>query len=228
MMNNLFIAIYFPNLAIYFAAIIISNIILLTSIFSDKITKLIRNINIIIYAIINYILILLINVISVNNLDIYSRKSIYRNTNAYGLIELTSIIFMFWIIFLIIYKVIRNYQTKNKKEVIARKVIYKEKPKRKLPSNIIPTNIPKLVLQEKNIQLDENKIQELTDKEVQRRVNIIINESHQLDNFLTKRDYINILKILKKEILNKKVEKKVETDDQSSYQRIQKLYENLK
>ena len=228
MMNNLFIAIYFPNLAIYFAALIISNVIVLISIFSDKITKLIRNINIIIYTIINYILILLINVISVNNLDIYSQKSIYKNTNAYGLIELTSIIFMFWIIFLIIYSIIRKYQTKNKKEVIARRVVYREKPKRQLPSNIVPTSIPKLVLKENTIELDEDKIKELTDKEVQRRANIIINESHQLDNFLTKRDYINILKILKKELLNKKVEKKVETDNQSSYQRIQKLYENLK
>ena len=156
MMNNLFIAIYFPNLAIYFAALIISNIIVLYSIFNDKITKLIRNINIIVYAIINYILILLINVISVNNLDIYSQKSIYRNTSAYGLIELTSIIFIFWIIFLIIYSIIRKYQKKNKKE----------------------------------------EIKELTNKEVEKRVNLIINESHQLDDFLTKRDYINILKIL--------------------------------
>ena len=51
-------------------------------------------------------------------------------------------------------------------------------------------------------------------------------ESHELDNFLTKRDYINILKILRKEIINKK--EKVVIDDQSSYQRIQKLYENIK
>lgn len=229
MMNNLFIAIYFPNLAIYFAALIISNIIVLVSIFSNKITKLIRNINIIVFTIINYILILLINVISVNELDIYSQKSIYENRNAYGLIELTSLIFMFWIIFLIIYTGIRKYQNRNKKEEIARRVIYKEKPRKVLPSNIIQISPPKLALQENiKIKLDEKEIQELTDKEVQRRVNSIINESHQLDDFLTKRDYINILKILRKEIINKKEEKKVETNEQSSYQRIQKLYENLK
>ncbi len=229
MMNNLFIAIYFPNLAIYFAALIITNIILLISIFNEKITKLIRNINIIVYSLITYILILLINVISVNNLDIYSRESIYKNTSAYGLIELTSIIFMFWIIFLIIYSSIRKYQNKNKKEVIARKVIYNEKPKRKLPSNIIQINPPKLALQKNiNIKLDEKEIQDLTNKEVQRRVNDIINESHQLDNFLTKRDYINILKILRKEIVNKNKKEKVVNDEQNSYRRIQELYQNLR
>lgn len=227
MMNNLFIAIYFPNLAIYFAALIVSNIIVLLSIFSNNISRLIRNINIVVYTLITYILILLINVISVNKLDIYSRESIYKNINAYGLIELTSIIFLFWIIFLIIYGVIRKYQINNKKkqEVIARKVIYKEK--RKLPSNIVRINPPRLAHKENiNIKLDEKEIEDLTNKEVQRRVNIIMKESHELDNFLTKRDYINILKILRKEIINKK--EKVVIDDQSSYQRIQKLYENIK
>jgi hypothetical protein len=229
MMNNLFIAIYFPNLAIYFAALIVSNIIVLISIFSNNISRVIRNINIVVYTLITYILILLINVISVNKLDIYSRESIYKNINAYGLIELTSIIFLFWIIFLIIYGIIRKYQINNKEkqEVIARKVIYKEKEKRKLPSNIVRINPPRLAHQENiNIKLDEKEIENLTNKEVQRRVNIIMKESHELDNFLTKRDYINILKILKKEIINKK--EKVVIDDQSSYQRIQKLYENIK
>ncbi len=229
MMNNLFIAIYFPNLAIYFAALIVSNIIVLISIFSNNISRVIRNINIVVYTLITYILILLINVISVNKLDIYSRESIYKNINAYGLIELTSIIFLFWIIFLIIYGIIRKYQINNKEkqEVIARKVIYKEKEKRKLPSNIVRINPPRLAHQENiNIKLDEKEIENLTNKEVQRRVNIIMKESHELDNFLTKRDYINILKILRKEIINKK--EKVVIDDQSSYQRIQKLYENIK
>ena len=47
MMNNLFIVIYFPNIAIYLAAIIATNIILFISIFSNKTSKVIKNINII-------------------------------------------------------------------------------------------------------------------------------------------------------------------------------------
>ena len=41
MMNNFFIAIYFPNVAIYLAALIITNIILYISIFNYKVSKLI-------------------------------------------------------------------------------------------------------------------------------------------------------------------------------------------
>ena len=49
MMNNFFIVIYFPNIAIYLAAIIATNIILFISIFSNKTSKVIKNINIIVY-----------------------------------------------------------------------------------------------------------------------------------------------------------------------------------
>ena len=53
MMNNLFIIVYFPNIAIYLAAIIATNVILFVSIFSNKTSKVIKNINIIVYTIIN-------------------------------------------------------------------------------------------------------------------------------------------------------------------------------
>ena len=56
MMNNLFIVLYFPNVAVYLAAIIITNIIVLVSVFNFKTPKLVRNINVIIYGIINYLL----------------------------------------------------------------------------------------------------------------------------------------------------------------------------
>ena len=102
MMNNFFIMIYFPNLAIYFAAIVISNIIVLVSIFNHRIDKLIKNINIVVYTIISFIFLLLIGVIIDKDLNIYSTKSIYGSTEAHGLISLTALIFMIWIIFLTI------------------------------------------------------------------------------------------------------------------------------
>ena len=135
MMNNFFIAIYFPNFAIYFAAIIISNIIVLISIFNQKITKLIKNINIVVYTFITYLLILLIGIISKSDLDVYSQASIYKNTSAHALISLTSTVFMLWIIFLILYTIIKKFITKDKdkEEVIVKEKIVKE---RILPDNI--------------------------------------------------------------------------------------------
>lgn len=163
MMNNFFIAIYFPNLAIYFAAIVTTNIILWISIFNRKITKWIRTINTIIFCFIHYLLILIINIITTNKLDIFDQTSIYENQEALALIELSSTIFVVWILFLIIYKIIRIYQDNqeiNPKEELKNspweKEIRKELPKdpiiktetiikRKLPDSIKKTEVPSII-----------------------------------------------------------------------------------
>lgn len=163
MMNNFFITIYFPNLAIYFAAIVTTNIILWISIFNRKITKWIRTINTIIFCFIHYLLILIINIITTNKLDIFDQTSIYENQEALALIELSSTIFVVWILFLIIYKIIRIYQDNqeiNPKEELENspweKEIRKELPKdpiiktetiikRKLPDSIKKTEVPSII-----------------------------------------------------------------------------------
>lgn len=138
MMNNFFIAIYFPNLAIYLAALITANIIFLVSIFNKRISKLIKNINVIIFSIMAYVLTLILNIINTENLDVFSQSSVYGNTQAQALIELSSTIFMLWMAFLIIYKMIRTYQIKMEPEYeksSVKKVVV-EKKTRVLPANI--------------------------------------------------------------------------------------------
>lgn len=138
MMNNLFIAIYFPNIAIYLAAIIITNIILLVSIFNRKITKLIKNLNVVMFSIMNYLLVLILSVVHKENLDVFTQTSIYGNRQVQALIELSSSVFMIWMAFLIVYKIIRTYQQKtnsyHEKPEIHKVIV--EKKTRVLPSNI--------------------------------------------------------------------------------------------
>lgn len=139
MMNNFFIVLYFPNIAVYMSAIIITNIILWISIFNLKTSKIIKTINVIFYGIIHYLLALVLNIISKNNLDIFSQTSIYGNKEAQAIIELTSGIFIIWIIFLTFYKIIRHFQLKDavpvKQKVIIKKV-------RKLPETIREVEVP--------------------------------------------------------------------------------------
>ena len=127
MMDNFFIVVYFPNLAIYLAALIATNIILWISLFNYKTTKSIKTLNVSVYIIMNYLLALILNIVNKNNLDIFTQKSVYGNKNATALIELSSIIFIVWIIFLVIYKIIliyirKDYQPKVKKILIKKKV----------------------------------------------------------------------------------------------------------
>ncbi len=130
LMNNLFKVIYFPNLAIYLFAIFIMNIILWYSVFSFKSTNIIKNVNIIVYIIINYLLVVLLDIINKQKLDVFNQTSIYGNKSAQAVIELSSLIFIVWIIFLFLYKAIMVYLTRNNKlpKVIKKKKDYQEEP----------------------------------------------------------------------------------------------------
>lgn len=133
MMDNFFIALYFPTLAIYLAAIIIMNIIIWKTVFSNKSSKFIKILNTIIYFIMNYLLILNCSVITKEKLDVFDQSSIYQNDQARALIELSSVIFILWIVFLILYKCIYEYlikdlpkRNKSYKIVESPKVAYSE------------------------------------------------------------------------------------------------------
>ncbi len=143
MMDNLFIVLYFPNVAVYMAAIVITNIILWTSVFNFKTPKLVKTINVIVYGIIHYFLALILNVISKNGLDIFSQSSIYGNKEAQAIIELTSGIFILWIIFLVLYKIIRHYQHEEVVVPVKQKVVIKKI--KKLPENIKEVEVPLFV-----------------------------------------------------------------------------------
>ena len=217
MINNFFIAFYFPNLAIYFTAIIISNIIAFISVFNFDINRIIRNINIVVYSIITFLFLLLIGVISDRNLDIYSQHSIYANDKAHALIELTSIIFMLWIIFLITYYLIRRYQERKEDK---RKVV-----KKKLPNHIVEVDSPKIALRVKEEpKLNEEELNAKVAEEVDKRVKIKLAETKALDNILSKEDYILLLKILK----HQKQEKKIESDDQNNLMRLEEMYKSVR
>lgn len=243
MMNNFFIAIYFPNLAIYFAAIIATNIILLISIFNFKITKIIKYINTTIYCIIHYLLILIINIITTNKLDVFSQNSVYENKEALALIELSSIIFVVWILFLILYRIIRVYQ--NRKEVkITKKVSTTpvESKKKKLPDYAKEVNPPKIAtsISKKKQEEIKNKQKEMENlkKEEERK------QLEEFNNLFTLEDYKVMLEILKeknkKEIIEEPIiienvaqqnlqeAKQIEEYEQNKISELQNLYRSVR
>ena len=204
MMNNFFILFYFPNLAIYLAAIIATNILLWTTIFNFKEDKLLKVINTIVYCIIHYLLILILNIVTTNKLNVFDQKSVYGNKSALALITLTSTIFVVWIIFMIIYKIIRKNQ--KGKEVIqpVKEVV---KYKRFIPSNIIEIEVPSEVkngtIRKKQDNTDLINFYEQQNSVLEKHYNDLLEEQRQqeivnkYENMLTLDDYKTVLNILK-------------------------------
>lgn len=198
MMNNFFIMIYFPNLAIYLAAIIATNIILWISVFNFKTTKIIKNINIVIYCILNYILCLILNIISKEELDIFLQSSVYGNKDAHALIELSSIIFMTWITFLVIYKIILSYLNRNYKEKPKRIII--EKKVKQLPENFIATTAPTMVkLKPKKEELISIIKEEIEEKQLEEAIEQKIELTEEIINIEPEKEDIIIVEEYEKQ-----------------------------
>lgn len=212
LMNNIFILIYFPNLAVYVAALIISNVILLVSIFNYKVSRLIKNINITVYCILSYILALILSLISKYNLDVFSNESVYQNKSAQALIELSSVIFIVWILFLIVYKLIMIYLKKDFKTPVE-KVVVKKRVK-VLPDYINEVTIPNIV-RDRTKKEEKPVIVPLTKEEKILK---------QLDNSLTIEDYKILLKVLKEK--QKKEERKYTQDNK--VQELMDLYKSVR
>ena len=152
LINHLFIFFYFPNLAAYFLGIIITNVILWRTVFKDTKEKALKIINSIIYCLLHYLFILILNVIVVNDLDVFSDISIHQNTEANSLIGLSSTIFVVWVIFLFIYSMIRKYQNRGNITNVVETIQYVSKP-----SLIEHINLPNIIYSNKRAKVIKQK-----------------------------------------------------------------------
>lgn len=219
MMNNFFILVYFPNLAVYLLAIIITNIIIWITVFNTKTTKIIKYINISVYCLMTYLLVLILNIINTNDLDVFTQSSVYSNSNAQALIELSSTIFITWIAFLTVYKIIRRYQLKTLRQAkIARQKQIKETVNKlpNIPKDFVLVDVPYFVKKDNDtIKVEKNN---LSSKSI-------------YDKILTVDDYKLLLNILKD---HKEKEKQAEqrkqkvAAEQTKYQELQDLYKSVR
>lgn len=104
LMDNLSIIFYFPNFAAYILMILVINLVLLISIFSKKMSHIIKKINIALYCFMTYILFLNLDLISKQSLDIYLNTDLYANKEIMSLMQINNIVFILWLVALIIYK----------------------------------------------------------------------------------------------------------------------------
>ena len=111
--NEVFITYYFPNIVIYLIMLIITNIVLFKTIFSSKADFKLKVINSTAFAIIMYLFILAIAQITNLELDVFNITELYSSNEVRSLLELSMFIFVFWMVVLGVYYLIRKYQYKH-------------------------------------------------------------------------------------------------------------------
>ena len=94
----IFTNIYFPSIYVYLFMIISTYVISIVSAFSRKMPKVYKNINYFMAFILNFFLVINLNVIANDKIDIFSDSSMYTNINLVSMLELSMNIYILWLI----------------------------------------------------------------------------------------------------------------------------------
>ena len=207
--NEVFITYYFPNIVIYLIMLIITNVILWKTIFNDKVNFKLKVINSIAFAIIMYLFILAVSSINNLNLNVFNITELYSSNQVRSLLELSMFIFVFWVVVLLIYYLIRKYQYKHNLIQVESFTNYNIindfdiKEAYKVPKTTLLVEEPK-----KEEKVEPNSIN-------------ILGQEFTLD------EYKVMLKILKEE-KEKKNKKEQETALENPLTELNKLYQSIR
>lgn len=124
--ENIFMAIYFPNLAIFTIVLLITNISLFHSVLKKDKDMVYRIIQITTAILIDFLFILILDTIVKNNIDIYSQTEVYQNTNLFVLLESSMAIFTIDValnVIIFIIKKLLNYKKQPTKQELSQQNI---------------------------------------------------------------------------------------------------------
>ena len=131
LVEEIFTAIYFPNIAIYTIIIITVNIALIIGLLKKKMTTSYKLANVFTTVVIDFLFILILETIIKNKIDVYETLTVYSNKDLLTLIELSSGMYTAW---LFVVALIRIVEKSMPEEKIVKEEI-KEPEKIEIPIN---------------------------------------------------------------------------------------------
>lgn len=115
--DSLFMILYFPSSTVYFTIILLSNGIFIYSLINIKIKKSYKIVNFINMLIVNLLLVLVIDIVKTNGINIYEVLNMYTNSNILVLMELTSATFVSWLLINLLISAHTKLKKYDKKEL---------------------------------------------------------------------------------------------------------------
>ncbi len=107
--------IYFPSTVVYFYMEVLVVIILMITIFSEKITSFKKIFNYVVFTLFNLLFFLFISVISYSEIDLASTVDLYSNDSILSLVQVSNILFVMWFLFTFFYNLYKYFKRYDKK-----------------------------------------------------------------------------------------------------------------
>ena len=106
LIDHLFTSIYFPSTYVYLFILIMFDVVTIVSLFNPKGEKIYKTIHGIFFVMINFVLTIILEMIAKNNIDIFSKESLFSNTSLVTLLEFSMSLFILWLIIMIVVYVV--------------------------------------------------------------------------------------------------------------------------
>lgn len=116
--DQIFVAIYFPNLITYICMVVVAILLMIFTIFTKKLKGFIRICNIFSFTVILFLFILTIDLINKSGLDVYDKTILYSNETLMILIQASMATFVVWVSLLIINLVITLFSVKVERNAL--------------------------------------------------------------------------------------------------------------
>ena len=114
--ENIFMALYFPNLAVYIVVLFISNIMLIYSILNRSICKSYKIVNVLSAFLTDIFLVLIVDIVNKNSINVYEQINVYTNSDLLVLLQLTTAVFVSWLLinlFITAHRKLKRYDKKQ-------------------------------------------------------------------------------------------------------------------
>ena len=140
----------FPNLALYMGILVVVNVILIVTVFNDNLSKFLKGINLSFFGLIQLLLVFIIKNIVNNNIDITKRLTSDTNIQLLILVEASIFVFVLWLLFLLVIKLVNHIKENNEETVEVKNVTYESSYKVKALNKKYSFNNLTLVSEENN------------------------------------------------------------------------------
>lgn len=179
--ENFISVIYFPSCYVYIATLLITDFSILRNVIKNtrdtKRGKWYQILNLVYFFAFQFLFFLIIRVVITNNIDIFTRSSLYSNTNLTSLIQISS--YLFWIrmgIKLIIFIIDRlskfSFNKKDKKLIVSEPI----NNENNLDNNSSQDLVKPLTIEDKNIDIN-NTVSNNINSNINTNINSNINSN---------------------------------------------------
>ncbi len=179
--ENFISVIYFPSCYVYIATLLITDFSILRNVIKNtkdtKRGKWYQILNLVYFFTFQFLFFLIIRVVITNNIDIFTRSSLYSNTNLTSLIQISS--YLFWIrmgIKLIIFIIDRlskfSFNKKDKKLMVSDPINNEDN----LDNNSSQDLVKPLTIEDKNIDIN-NTVSNNINSNINTNINSNINSN---------------------------------------------------